>query len=166
MRHRVAEDNEAYYQFFLSCDGKNEEKHLDDKADWRHGNNQLQMWEKKRKGRLEKEREEEDCSENQRSAQNYGYCCHQHAMAAKTEHDKHKVQMIKQKEKEEKLVDEPDHCIHCDKDPCVFIPIKNIFLKVMIFTSTRKIMRRVMWPTIVLNASVLSSTLHSFNGRE
>jgi hypothetical protein len=77
--------------------------------------------EKKRKERSEKEREEESCKQ---SAQNYGYCCHQHAKVAKTEEEERRRQMKKQKDEVNKLVDIPDHCIHCDDNPCVFIQIK------------------------------------------
>jgi hypothetical protein len=42
--------------------------------------NKFQMGEKKRKERIEKEKEEENCAENQQSAQMYGYCCRQHAV--------------------------------------------------------------------------------------
>jgi hypothetical protein len=45
--------------------------------------NKLQMGEHKRKERIEKEKEEENCAENQQSAQMYGYCCRQHAKVAK-----------------------------------------------------------------------------------
>jgi hypothetical protein len=42
--------------------------------------------EKRKKDMIEKEKEEDKCVENQRSAQDYGYCCHQHATVAKKEH--------------------------------------------------------------------------------
>jgi hypothetical protein len=56
-----------------------------------------------------------------------GYCCHQHAKVAKKEHeDDSKTQMKKQRGDEvNKVVDGPDHCIHCDEDPCVFIQIES-----------------------------------------
>jgi hypothetical protein len=77
--------------------------------------------EEKRKDSLEKEGEE--CAENQQSARYNGYYCHQHAKMARTEHDKCKEQMKNQKEYLKKLVDGPDHCIHCDEEPCIFIQI-------------------------------------------
>jgi hypothetical protein len=44
---------------------------------------------------------------------------------AKKEHKEHdKEQMRKKKVKVEKLEHEPDHCIHCAKDPFVFIQIE------------------------------------------
>jgi hypothetical protein len=46
--------------------------------------------EKKRKDRREHENEEANCSKYQESAQNHGYCYHQHAKVAKTEHEKYK----------------------------------------------------------------------------
>jgi hypothetical protein len=80
--------------------------------------------EKKRKEREDKEREEENCADNQKSALNCGYCCHQHAKVAKMEHKVSKRQK-KKKETVKKMIDGPDHCIHCDEDPCVFIQIES-----------------------------------------
>jgi Fe-S-cluster-containing dehydrogenase component len=48
----------------------------------------------------------------------------QHAKGAKTEHKTYKKQMKRQKEKVKQLVDGPEQCIHCDKDPCDFIQIE------------------------------------------
>ncbi len=44
---------------------------------------------------------------------------------AKIEHEETKKQKKKQKETVNKMVDRPDHCIHCDEDPCVFIQIET-----------------------------------------
>jgi hypothetical protein len=33
---------QAYYRFFLFCDGINKEERLDDNANWQHGDNQFQ----------------------------------------------------------------------------------------------------------------------------
>jgi hypothetical protein len=80
---------------------------------------------KKRKERGEKEREEENYAQNQQSAQNYSYCCHQHAKVAKTEQEERKKQMKKQKDKVNIVINGPDHCIHCDECPFVFIQIES-----------------------------------------
>jgi hypothetical protein len=80
--------------------------------------------EKKRKEREDKEREEENRADNQKSALNCGYCCHQHAKVAKMEHEESKRQK-KKKETVKKMIDGPDHCIHCDEDRCVFIQIES-----------------------------------------
>jgi hypothetical protein len=118
------EEEQAYFRFFLSCDGKTKRniwmtKPMSDMAtiNYKRG-------EKKRKDRLEKEREEETCVENQQAAQNFGYCCHQHATVAKTEDNEYKEQMKRKKQKVRQLVDGPEHCIHCDEDPCVFVQIE------------------------------------------
>jgi hypothetical protein len=71
----------------------------------------------KRKEKLEKEREEE-CLENQQNAQNQGLCCHEHAKKMKKER---KEQISKKKAK----VNGPEHCIHCNEDPCIFIEIET-----------------------------------------
>jgi hypothetical protein len=81
--------------------------------------------EKERKKRIEKERDEDNCAENQQSAQMYGYhCCCQHAKMTKTEHKESKKQTKKEMNEVNKVVDGPDHRIHCDEDPCVFIQIE------------------------------------------
>jgi hypothetical protein len=89
--------------------------------------------EKKRKQRIEMEREEEDsakereeedcakeregedCAQNQQSVQEEGSDC----KVAKREH------VCKLEMKVNKVVDGPDHCIHCDEEPCVFIQIES-----------------------------------------
>jgi hypothetical protein len=81
---------------------------------------------KKRKERENKEREEENCADNQKSALNCGYCCHQHTKVAKMEHEESKRQK-KKKETVKKVINGPDHCIHCDEDPCVFIQISRLW---------------------------------------
>jgi hypothetical protein len=81
--------------------------------------------EKKRKDMREHENEEENCAKDQELAQNHGYCCHQHAKVAKTEHEKYKKQVNRQKEKTKGVVlDEPEQCIHYAEDPCVFNQIE------------------------------------------
>jgi arginine utilization protein RocB len=96
---------------FLSCDGKAKKKIWMTKPVGNMVTNYKQG-KKKRRKRSEKEREEENCAENQQSAQIYIYCCHQHAKVAKTEHKERK----KQKDKVNKEVDGPDHCIHVVKN--------------------------------------------------
>jgi hypothetical protein len=53
---------------------------------------------KRKKEGQEQVREEENCAEDQQTAQNHGYCCHQHAKVAKTEHEKYKKQPNQTKE--------------------------------------------------------------------
>ena len=113
----------AYYRFFLSCDGKKKkniwmtEPETDiEKVVFRRG-------EKKRKERLEKEEDEENCHHNQQQAKEEGFCCHQHAIEMKKESVEEKER--KAQGKRVKLtIDGPDHCIHCDEDPCVFVQIE------------------------------------------
>jgi hypothetical protein len=59
--------------------------------------------------------EEEDCAQNQQSAQKEGSDC----KVAKREH------VCKLEMKVNEVVDGPDHCIHCDEEPCVFIQIES-----------------------------------------
>jgi hypothetical protein len=67
----------------------------------------------------------QNCAKDQELAQNRGYCCHQHAKVAKTEHEKYKKQVTRQKEKTKGVVvDEPEQCLHCAEDPCVFNQIE------------------------------------------
>jgi hypothetical protein len=40
------------------------------------------------------------------------------------EHEESKKQKKKQKETVNKMTDRPDHCIHCNEDPCLFIQIE------------------------------------------
>jgi hypothetical protein len=54
--------------------------------------------EKKREDRQEQVREQEICAEDQQTAQNHGYCYHQHVKVAKTEHKKYKKQPTETKE--------------------------------------------------------------------
>jgi hypothetical protein len=122
--------------------------------------------EKKRKDRQVQENEEDNCAKDQESAQNHGYCCHQHAKVAKKEHEKFKEQVRGQKEKIIKFVDEQEQCcMHCNEDPCVFNQIEMRLCKMTKFTTTVGIMRRLQFLTTVVGRNVLSSTLPSFCGR-
>jgi hypothetical protein len=75
--------------------------------------------EKKRKENMETKREEDECADNQQNAQNEGLCCHHHAkrMKLKDEEERKMTKQIK--------VDRPDHCIHCNEDPCVLLEIES-----------------------------------------
>jgi hypothetical protein len=115
------EEEKAYYSFFLSCDGKTKRNLWMSKPKGTLATINYRRDERKRKDRMEKEREEEFCAENQEKAQMSGYCCHQHAKVAKKAHKDSKTKMKKQESQIKKVVDGPDHCIHCDEDPCVFI---------------------------------------------
>jgi hypothetical protein len=79
--------------------------------------------EKNKKESMKRRKEEEDCAGNQRTAQNKGFCCHHHAKRLKLKDIKGK-QCTKHAK-----VDGPDHCIHCDEDPCVFIQIESRLCK-------------------------------------
>jgi hypothetical protein len=71
---------------------------LDVEANLEHGDNQLQARRKEEIGeREEKEKEEENCADNQKSALKCGYCCDQHVKVAKMELEESK----KQKKKKE-----------------------------------------------------------------
>jgi ATPase subunit of ABC transporter with duplicated ATPase domains len=114
----------AHFRFFLSCDGKTKTiiwltQPTSDLAtiNYKRG-------EKKRKDRQEKEKEEENCAQDQESAQNHGYCCHQHAKVAKKEHERYKKQVSRQMEKTKEIINEEEQCVHCDEDPCVFTQIE------------------------------------------
>ncbi len=64
---------------------------------------------------MKQRKEEEEFTDTQQTAQSEGFCCHHHAKRLKL-----KFEEQKQCRKQAK-VDGLDHCIHCDKDPCVFI---------------------------------------------
>jgi hypothetical protein len=52
--------------------------------------------------------------------QNKVFCCHKHAKAMKKERE------VKLDETYgEKKVNDPEQCIHCDEQPCVFIQIES-----------------------------------------
>jgi hypothetical protein len=122
------EEEKAYYSFFLSCDGKTKRIIWMSKPIGTMTTINYRRGERKRKEIMDKEKEEETCAENQQKAHVKGYCCHQHAKVAKKAHqDDSRTQMKKQKKGKvvNKIVDGPDHCIHCDKDPCIFIQIES-----------------------------------------
>ena len=76
---------------------------------------------------MENEREEEECLENQQNAHHQGFCCHYHEKKQKKEWDekrKLKGGIIKKATNQEEEVYEPNHCHHCDEDPCVFQQIE------------------------------------------
>jgi hypothetical protein len=108
---------------FLSCDGKTKKNVWMSKPVGSMATINYKRGEKKRKERKDREREDENCADNQKSALNCGYCCHQHTKVAKMEHEESKRQK-KKKETVKKMIDGPDHCTHCDEDPCVFIQIE------------------------------------------
>jgi hypothetical protein len=116
---------EKVYCRFFSCDGKTKKNIWMKKSIGTMATINFKQGEKKRKERMEKDREEETCAGNQKTAQMYGHCCHQHEKVAKTEHKEKKRQKKKRKDEVNKVVDGPDHCIHCDEDPCAFIQIES-----------------------------------------
>jgi hypothetical protein len=112
------ESEHAYYRFFLSCNGKSKENiwMLEPTSDFARIS--FKQKETKRKDTMKTMREEEDCAGNQQNAQNKGLCCHHHTRRMKLK-DKEESQMMKQAK-----VDWPDHCIHCNEDPCVLVQIE------------------------------------------
>jgi hypothetical protein len=112
------EKENAYYYFFLSCDGLTKRNIWVSEPTSNIERMTFKIKEKKRKEREQKEREEENCAENQKNAHNQGYCCHEHGQEAK---EKFK----KEKKGKKARVDGPHHCIHCDEDPCVFVQIEE-----------------------------------------
>jgi hypothetical protein len=116
--------------------------------------------EKKRKEIVERKREEEGCHENQQNAQNQGLCCHEHVKLMKKERN----ESIRKKKVQ---VNRPDHCIHCDEDPCVFIQIETRLKENgVIYYDESEYMQKIMWHTTVLDASMCFSMLQClFYGR-
>jgi hypothetical protein len=74
--------------------------------------------EKKRKEIDVKKREEEVCHDNQQLAQKQGFCCHAHATEMKREREE-------DVRKKKVRVNAPDHCTHCDEEPCILIQIES-----------------------------------------
>ena len=113
----------AYYSFFLSCDGKTKKNIWMTEPDSDIEKVVYRQAEKKRKERIEKREDEENCQHNQQLAKEEGFCCYQHA----TEMKRESAVKLERKEKSKRMkrtVDGPDHCIHCDEDPCVFVQIE------------------------------------------
>jgi hypothetical protein len=100
---------------FLSCDVKTKTNVWMSKPNGSMTTINYKRGEKKRKEREDKERTKrkkrkiENCADNQKSALNCGYCCHQHAEVAKMEHKESKKQKKKKKETVNKMIDGPDH---------------------------------------------------------
>jgi hypothetical protein len=111
------DDESAYFSFFLSCDGLTKRNIWMSEPSSAIEKMNFKRKEKKRKEKEKKVQEEEECHENQQNAQNQGFCCHEHGKQWKQD---------RKDEKSEKRVriNGPDHCIHCDEDPCVFIQIE------------------------------------------
>jgi hypothetical protein len=117
------EVEKAYYRFFLSCDGKTKKNVWMTEPASDMERVVFHRGEKKRKERQQKEDDEENCHDNQQQAKEEGFCCHQHATEMKKENEEKKIQKEKSK-KLKRTIDGPDHCIHCDEDPCVFVQIE------------------------------------------
>ncbi len=112
------ESEDAYYNFFLSCNGKTKENIWVSEPSSDLARISFNCKEKKRKDNLKAERDKEECANNQQHAQDAGFCCHHHA-------EKIKVKEENERElKKRAKVDGPDYCIHCDEDPCVFLRIE------------------------------------------
>jgi hypothetical protein len=116
------EVEKAYYSFFLSCDGKRKKNIWMTEPESDLQKVIFKRAEKKRKERVEKQENEENCHDNQQKAKEEGFCCYQHAAEMKKESVEKKEQKASKKLK--LTIDGPDHCIHCDEDPCVFIQIE------------------------------------------
>jgi hypothetical protein len=110
----------AYFRFFLSCDGKIKKNIWMSEPTSDLEQLSYKRYQKKRKERLDRVQKEKDCHENQKEAHDKGYCCHEHATLLVEEA---KVKMENKGKKAR--VDGPDHCIHCDEDPCMFVQIES-----------------------------------------
>ena len=113
----------AYYRVLLSSNSKSStnvwmSQPVSDKAQMN-----FKRGEQKRKEEDEKEREEDECATNQQKAHNQGFCCHQHAKKMREEHEETRKGEKKQK------IDGPNHCNHCEEDPCVFVQIESRLCK-------------------------------------
>jgi phosphopantetheinyl transferase (holo-ACP synthase) len=75
-------------------------------------------YQKKRKQHIEREHKEEEFHENQKEAHNKAFCCYEHAELLVEE-----ARVKKAKKGKKARVDGPNHCIHCDEDPCIFVQI-------------------------------------------
>ena len=73
----------------------------------------------KRKEMEKRETEQNECAKNQQDAQDEGFCCYHHAKKMKLEEEEERQVNKRLK------VDGPDHCIHCNDDPCAFLQIKS-----------------------------------------
>jgi hypothetical protein len=76
------EGEKAYFRFFLSSYSKTRTNIWMMQPTSNLATINYKRGEKKRKDRQEKDNEEEKCAKDQESAQNHGYCCHQHAKVA------------------------------------------------------------------------------------
>jgi hypothetical protein len=97
---------------------------LDDEADERHGNNQLQTSREEAEGQAgERKRGRNMCREPTSGAELWLL------LPSTCDGGKDRRQRIqrtdeRKKQKVRQLVDGPEHCIHCDEDPCVFVQIE------------------------------------------
>jgi hypothetical protein len=113
------EAEQAYYNFFLSCDGKTKNNFWLSEPTSDQARMAFKRKEKNERENRKRKIEEEECADNQQTAKKEGFCCHQHAKRMKL-----KEEEVKECSKGAQ-VDGPDHCIHCDEDPCVFIQIES-----------------------------------------
>jgi hypothetical protein len=107
---------------FLSCNGKTKTNIwlLEPVGDLARIKFQMQRGETKRQHGKEKE---EECANNQQSAQDKGFCCHHHVRRLKAKDVNGRNCMKGAK------VEGPDHCIHQDEDPWVFVQIESRLCK-------------------------------------
>jgi hypothetical protein len=105
--------------FFLSCDGKTKNNIWLSEPTSDLAKISYKRKEKKQRNSMKKRKEEEECADNQQSAQEEGFCCHHHAKRLKIKEEEERISKKRAK------VDGPDHCIHCDEDPCVFVQIES-----------------------------------------
>jgi hypothetical protein len=59
------------------------------------------------------------CENQQRQAQDHGFCCYAHAVKRKEE------RRTEELKKKARTIDGPNHCISCDDDPCAFLQIET-----------------------------------------
>jgi hypothetical protein len=147
------EAEKAYYCLFLSCHGMTKKNTWLTKLLGAMAAINYNCGEKKRKDRMEKEKRrmtvprtitdtvDTTCKGSKERKQ---------GTERANEKEKGKVKQLEHK---------PDHCLHCDEDPCVFIQIEIWLCENDDTYFTETIMRRLLWPTIVLNTSLLSSML-------
>jgi hypothetical protein len=105
--------------FFLSCDGKTKNNIWLSEPTSDLAKISYKRKEKKQRDNMKKRKEEEECADNQQSAQDEGFCCHHHAKRLKIKEEEERIGKKRAK------VDGPDHCIHCDEDPCFFVQIES-----------------------------------------
>ena len=113
------EAENAYYRFFLSCDGNIKTNIWMSEPTTDLAKINFKRREMKRMENEKREREEAECGDNQQAARDGGFCCHHHEKKIKLEEKKEREGNRRAKK------DRPYQCIHCNEDPCAFIQIET-----------------------------------------